>query len=141
MSYQLQVKTSFVSPMTLKVLPEYGYLPIFIIRNIGNSNLIGKYSGTAIHMRELAPSNELFRERRDNLISFEEFSKKYIIEMSEVNFVSVIDRLNYLANLSDARGVVLMGYGSDDKNCHRSILSGILNNMKILDDRVTELIL
>ena len=92
-------------------------------------------------MRELAPSNELFRERRDNLISFEEFSKRYVIEMSEVNFVSIIDRLNYLANLSDAKGVVLMGYGSDDKSCHRSILSSILNNMKILDDRVTELIL
>ena len=58
MSYQLQIKTSYVSPLTLKVLPENGYLPIFIIRSIYNSDLIGKYSGTAVHMKELSPSSE-----------------------------------------------------------------------------------
>ena len=77
MGYQLQVKTSFVSPVTLKIFTENGYLPIFIIRNISNSELIGKYNGTAVHFRNLAPSTELFRAKRDGLIDFTEFSKRY----------------------------------------------------------------
>ena len=141
MGYQLQVKTSFVSPVTLKIFTENGYSPIFIIRNISNSELIGKYNGTAVHFRNLAPSTELFRAKRDGLIDFTEFSKRYIIEMSNVNFVEVIDKLNYLAELSNARGVILMGYGSDDKICHRSILSNLINSMGILNSHITEIIL
>lgn len=141
MGYQLQIKTSFVSPVTLKIFTENGYLPIFIIRNINNSELIGKYSGTAVHFKDLAPSTELFRAKRDEVIDFTEFAKRYIIEMSNVNFVDVINKLNYLAELSNARGIILMGYGSDDKKCHRSILSNLINSMKLLDSRVTEIIL
>lgn len=141
MGYQLQVKTSFVSPVTLKLFTENGYLPIFILRNISNSELIGKYSGTAVHFKELSPSTELFRSKRDGIIDFTEYIKRYIIEMSSVNFVSIIDRLNYLADLSKARGVVLLGYGSDDKKCHRSILSNLINSMDLLNSRITEIIL
>lgn len=141
MSYQLQIKTSYVSPLTLKVLPENGYLPIFIIRSIYNSDLIGKYSGTAVHMKELSPSSELFRARRDGLIGFEEFAKRYIIEMSGVNFRDVVGKFNYLSSLSGARGVVLMGYNEDDKECHRSILRDLLNDTGLLLNRVTEIIL
>ncbi len=141
MGYQLQIKTSFVSPVTLKVFTENGYLPIFIIRNISNSELIGKYSGTAVHFKDLAPSTELFRAKRDGVIDLTEFSKRYIIEMSSVNFVDVINKLNYLAELSKARGIILMGYGSDDRVCHRSILSNLINSMEILNSRITEIIL
>lgn len=141
MSYQLQIKTSYVSPLTLKVFPEHGYLPIFIIRNIYNSKLIGKYSGTAIHMKELAPSNELFRAKRDGQIDQEEFAKRYIIEMSRVNFMETLGKFNYLASLSDAKGIVLMGYGEDDQLCHRSILRDLLNETGLLLNRVVEVIL
>lgn len=140
MSYQLQVKTSFVCPMNTFILPKCGYLPIFIIRSIYRSDLIGKYSGTAVHMKELAPSNELFRAKRDGLIGMEEFAKRYIIEMSEVNLRDVISRFDYLASLSGAKGVVLMGYGSDDTLCHRSILRDLLNDTGLLIERVTEII-
>ena len=141
MGYQLQIKTSFVSPVTLKIFTENGYLPIFVIRNISNSELIGKYSGTAVHFKELSPSTELFRDKRDGVIDFTEFTKRYIIEMSNVNFVGIVDKLNYLSELSGARGVILMGYGSDDKKCHRSILSNLINSMGILNSRITEIIL
>lgn len=136
----LEIKTSFVSPITLQVFIEHGYLPIFIIRNIGNSTLIGKYSGTAVHFKNLAPSTELFRAKRDSLIPQEEFTKRYIIEMSEVNFPEIIRKLEYLKEISGSRGIVLLGYGSDDKICHRSALAGILNESGLLEKRVTEII-
>lgn len=140
MKSKLEIKTSFVSPITLKIFSEQGYLPIFIIRNIKPSELIGKYSDTSIHFKNLAPSNELFRAKRDSIIDFEEFSKRYIIEVSEVNLQKIIERLEYLAGLSGAKGVVLLGYGSDNKICHRSILASLLNESGLLENRVTEII-
>lgn len=141
MKSNLEIKTSFVSPITLKVFSEHGYLPIFIIRNIKNSELIAKFSDTSIHFKNLAPSNELFRAKRDEVINFDEFAKRYIIEMSTINFQRVIERLEYLAKLSGARGVVLLGFGSDNKICHRSILAGLLNDSGLLENRITELII
>lgn len=140
MKSQLEIKTSFVSPITLKLFPEQGYLPIFIIRNIRPSELIGKYSDTSIHFKNLAPSNELFREKRDSIIDFEEFAKRYIIELSDLNLQKIIERFEYLAKLAGAKGVVLLGYGSDNKICHRSILASLLNESGLLESRVTEII-
>lgn len=140
MSYQLRIVTSYVSPLNLKIFPENGYLPIFIIRSIHNSNLIGKYSGTVVHMKELSPSSELFRAKRDGLIDREEFVKRYIIEMSNINLLDMVNKFNYLASLSGAKGVVLMGYNSDDRECHRSVLRDLLNDTGLLSNHVVELI-
>lgn len=140
MSYQLRIVTSYVSLLNLKIFPENGYLPIFIIRSIYNSNLIGKYSGTVVHMKELSPSSELFRAKRDGLIDREEFVKRYIIEMSNINLLDMVNKFNYLASLSGAKGVVLMGYNSDDRECHRSVLRDLLNDTGLLSNRVVELI-
>lgn len=141
MKSQLEIKTSFVSPVTLQIFIENSYLPVFIIRNIGNSSLIGKYSGTAVHMKNLAPSAELFRSKRDGHISLQEFEKRYIIEMADTNLAEVVRKLEYLAEISGARGIVLLGYGTQDKVCHRSILANLLNESGLLEKRVTELIL
>lgn len=140
MSYQLRIVTSYVSPLNLKIFPENGYLPIFIIRSIHNSSLIGKYSGTVVHMKELSPSSELFRAKRDGLIDREEFVKRYIIEMSNINLLDMVNKFNYLASLSGAKGVVLMGYNSDDRECHRSVLRDLLNDTGLLSNHVVELI-
>lgn len=140
MSYQLRIVTSYVSPLNLKIFPENGYLPIFIIRSIHNSSLIGKYSGTVVHMKELSPSSELFRAKRDGLIDREEFIKRYIIEMSNINLLDMVNKFNYLASLSGAKGVVLMGYNSDDRECHRSVLRDLLNDTGLLSNHVVELI-
>lgn len=141
MSYQLRIVTSYVSPLNLKIFPENGYLPIFIIRSIHNSSLIGKYSGTVVHMKELSPSSELFRAKRDGLIDREEFVKRYIIEMSNINLLDMVNKFNYLASLSGAKGVVLMGYNSDDRECHRSVLRDLLNDTGLLSNHVVELII
>lgn len=137
----LKINTSFVSPITLKMFIEHNYLPIFILRNISNSNLIGKYSNTSIHLKDLAPSNELFREKRDMIIDFNEFTKRYIIEISHVDFSQLISKLENLAKVSGAERIVLLGYGSDNTICYRSILAGLLNDSNLLENKVTELII
>ncbi len=139
MKSKLNLYTSFVSPMTLDEIVKAEMLPVFIIRSIHNSQLIGKYSDTAIHFKQLAPSTELYRDRRDGVISLLDFQKRYVIEMSEINFQDIVKRLDYLASLCSASGVVLMGYGEDINLCHRKILSELLNNSGLLENLITEL--
>lgn len=141
MKTELKIFTSFVSPYTLDSFTAKGLLPIFIIRNISNSPLIGCYSGTAVHMRDLAPSNELFREWRDKKITDEEYLKKYALEVSGVDLEQFLRDLEKLVQLSRARGVILLGYGQDKTRCHRSILAEVLNSSGLLVNRVAEIIL
>lgn len=136
------VHTSFISPWTWKTLViEGNYLPILVIRNIKNSNVIGHLSDTSVHFKELSPSNELFRLKRNSEIDITEFQKRYLIELANVNIPSVIDRFIQLHEVSGARGIVIFGYGSNDEVCHRSVLSSLLNSTGLFRDRITELIL
>lgn len=140
MKSSLKIYTSFVSPLTMDVYVKSGYLPIFIIRNIGNSELIGKYSGTAVHFKILSPSTELYRLKRDNQITNEEFQKRYALEISAVNLEEQIKNWEMLAKCSGAKGIVLLGYGSNDKICHRSTLRSLLNNSGLLEGKVSEIL-
>ena len=78
---------------------------------------------------------------RDNLINFDEFSKKFIIELSEINFQNIIKRFEQLVTICDAQAIVLMGYGSNYSESHRKVLSDILNRSGLLTYEVKELIL
>jgi len=137
----LKIYTSFVSPTTLREFTKNDLLPIFIIRNIESSELIGKYSGTAIHLRELAPSTELFRKKRDSIITIEEFKKLYSVEISKINLKDIVKKLELLATCSQAKGIVLLGYGSSCSKCHRSILGDILNSSDLLNNKVQEILI
>lgn len=141
MKSKLRIYTSYVSPLTLETITKNNILPIFIIRSIHNSQLIGKYSDSALHFKILSPSDMLYRNRRDGIISDLEFKKGYIIEMSKVNLQEVVRRLDYLASLSGASGVALMGYGSSYDSCHRKILSELLNGSGLLENDIKELII
>lgn len=141
MKSKLKIYTSYVSPANLQLIVEKNLLPIFIIRSIHNSQLIGKYSDSSIHFKILAPSDQLFRDRRDGKISDLEFKKGYIVEMSRVNFQEVIRRIDYLASLCGASGVVLMGYGQQYDTCHRKTLSELLNGSGLLENSIKELII
>lgn len=141
MKSKLKIYTSYVSPMTLDIIVKHNILPVFIIRSIHNSQLIGQYSDTSIHFKDLAPSTELYRARRDGLISDLEFDKRYIIEMSKINFQDTIKRLDYLASLCGASGVVLLGYGNDYSKCHRRLLSELLNSSGLLENKIKELVI
>lgn len=141
MKSELKINTSFVSPATLERFRSNNILPIFIVRNIENSELIGQYSGSPVHLKELSPSNELFRKKRDKALSIDEFKKLYAIEITErVDLKKVIDKLESLVELSGARSVVLLGYGSDYDSCHRSVLAKILNGSGLLEKPVKELV-
>lgn len=141
MKSELKINTSFVSPATLEKFRSNNILPIFIVRNIENSELIGQYSGSPVHLKELSPSNELFRKKRDKALSIDEFKKLYAIEITErVDLKRIIDKLESLVELSGARSVVLLGYGSDYDSCHRSVLAKILNGSGLLEKPVKELV-
>lgn len=141
MKSELKINTSFVSPTTLERFRSNNILPIFIVRNIENSELIGQYSGSPVHLKELSPSNELFRKKRDKALSIDEFKKLYAIEITErVDLKRIIDKLDSLVELSGARSVVLLGYGSDYDSCHRSVLAKILNGSGLLEKPVKELV-
>ena len=139
MKSNLKIYTSFVSPKNLTDIINDNLLPIFILRNIRNSELIGKYSDTAIHFKNLAPSDKLYQTRRDKLITREEYEKRYIIELSEQpNFQNIIKKLEQLTELCGADGVVILDYGFGNNESHRNILSSLLNNLDILNYKITE---
>lgn len=137
----LRIYTSFVSPLTLGTFMEKGLLPIFILRNISGSEVIGKWSETPVHCKELSPSNELFRQMRDKQITLAEYQKKYAIEISSVRLEDLVQKWEMLAEISGAKGVVLLSYGSDDKKCHRSVLRTIFNSSEILETNIAEILL
>ncbi len=141
MKSKLNIYTSYVSPTTLRAIVDNNLLPIFIVRSIYNSQLIGRWSDTAIHFKILAPSDKLYQNKRDGKISELDFKKYYVIEMSKINFQDIIKKLDNLANLSGANGVVLMGYGSSYDSCHRKLLSELLNGSGLLENKIKELII
>lgn len=141
MKSKLNIYTSYVSPTTLRTIVDNNLLPIFIVRSIYNSQLIGRWSDTAIHFKILAPSDKLYQNKRDGKISELDFKKYYVIEMSKINFQDIIKKLDNLANLSGANGVVLMGYGSSYDSCHRKLLSELLNGSGLLENKIKELII
>lgn len=139
MKSELKIYTSFVSPENLIDIVKNNLLPIFILRNIKNSVLIGKYSDTAIHFKYLAPSDELYQSRRDNKITREEYEKRYIIELSkQPDLVNTVKKLEKLVSLCNADGVVLLDYGIDGKESHRGILANILSNLNLLEYKIEE---
>lgn len=136
--YDLKIITSFVTPYTLNYFIKNELLPIFILRNIRNSDLIGKYSDSAIHFKDLSPSNELFQSRRDRKIEIEEYKKRYLDEIKHINLNQVLKRFINLRNISGAKGIVLMSYGSNSVGCHRTFLAEYINNLNLLKDSITE---
>ena len=136
--YDIEIITSFVAPYTLKYFIKNDFLPIFILRSIHNSKLIGKYSDSAVHLKDLSPSNELFQARRDRKIEIEEYKQRYLDEIKHIDFNQIIKRLINLKDISGAKGIVLMSYGGNPVGCHRTFLAEYLNNSGLLKNKITE---
>jgi uncharacterized protein YeaO (DUF488 family) len=136
--YDIEIFTSFVTPYTLDYFIKNNLLPVFILRNIRNSNLIGKYSDSAIHFKEFSPSNELFQTRRDRKIEIEEYKRRYLDEIKHIDLSQKLKHLTNLKKISGAKGIILMSYGSNPKECHRSFLAEYLNNSNLLEKEITE---
>ena len=140
MSYKLKIKTLSISKNSLDKVIESNYLPIFAIGDIKNIPFISVYNNTSIHLGYLAPSSSIFNKKTTGLIDFNEFAKEYIIELSKINFIETINKLNYLLDISKADGIILFDndINTDYEYCYRSILSDVLNSTGILDNKVTE---
>ena len=83
----------------------------------------------------------MFRQKRDRAIGVDEFKKLYAIEITgRVDLKKIINKLESLAELSGARSIVLLGYGSDYNSCHRSVLAKLLNESGLLEKPVKELV-
>lgn len=137
----LKIRTSFVSPLTLKALVENEWLPIFIIRHIDNNTLISKYAGTPVHLFWLAPNSDLFHSWRDGVLDWEDYADLYADDiLSTVRMKDLIERLEILRSTSGAKGVVLMGYGENMNTCHRSVLAKLINQSDLLLDPVKEIV-
>ena len=135
----IKIYTSFVSPVTWnKLVKEKNLLPILAIRNIKNSNIIGYLDNTAVHMKELAPSHELFRAKRDKEIDLLSFKKQYLVELSKISISGIVDKFIQLFNVSGADGIVIFGYGSDYESCHRSIFSDMMNTTEYFKNKIKE---
>lgn len=135
----LLIYTSYVSPANMKMFEKNELLPIFILRNIRNSKLIGKYSDSAVHFKDLSPSNALYQAKRDKKISIEEFKEDYKREISNIPLENILKRLKSLAEISNAKAIVLLGYGSDSSVCHRTVLSELLNQSGLLSTPIKEI--
>lgn len=139
MSSNLLIYTSFVSPLTMKMFKQNEILPTFVLRNIRNSELIGGFSDSVIHLRDLSPSNELYQAKRDHKITIKEFKEKYREEIKHITLESIIKRLENLRNICNANAVVLLGYGSNSEICHRSVLRELLNSSGLLINKIKEI--
>ena len=140
MKSNLIVYTSYITPENLEyVVKDLNMLPIFILRSIRNSELIGKYTGSAIHFMNLSPSSLVFQAYRDGLIGLEEYKKRYLIEISNLKMYEIVGKFESLCNISEANGIVLFAYGEDPNLSHRSVLSELINNSEVLEKQITEL--
>ena len=69
-----------------------------------------------------------------------QYQKRYAIEISDVDLESLIREWELLAECAGAKGIVLLGYGSNDLSCHRGTLRAILNSSGVLINKAEEII-
>lgn len=134
----LNLWTSFVTPERLSLAIKNNFLPIFIARSISNSGLIGKWNGTGVHFSQLAPSPVLLREWKGGQIDDKTFEEKFREEQQQVDYEQIIKKISLLCDYSNAKGAILFGYGEDPSQCHRSVISKIINEKKLLNNLVLE---
>ena len=103
MKSQLQIYTSFVSVKNLKRCTELNLVPIFVMKKIFNSEIIGIYSGTALHFPELSPSNSLYHSYIDNDIDFNTYTESYKEELLNLDLSEVSSRLEMLTDLCEVK--------------------------------------
>ena len=139
MESNLKIYTSSITKENIDNSISKNLLPLFIPRNLIGNDLVGKYSGSAIHLRMLSPSGSLWWKRKSGEIDFETFSKNYMIELSSLNFQTIIKKLESLSEVSNADGVVLFDFDETPSESCRFILSELFNKSGILTKTVEEL--
>lgn len=135
----MEVYTGRISVNNIKLLSEKGYLPIFICRYM--NPMVSMYKNTKVHCLSLSPSSSLLFDSKEGRITFDEYKKRYLEEISHENVSNILSTYIDLAECLDAKGVVLMCYCRDRDRCHRGILSEYLFDSGILNYKPKELVL
>lgn len=138
---KLKIKTSFVSPVTMEKFSNNNWLPFFCLRSIYKSPLIGKYTDTSIHLKELSPSSILYQKFRDEILNKNEYFEEFKKEIQDINIRGILEKIEYMVDLCDAEGAVLLTYGTDSNISHRSVLRDLINDLNILETPIEEYIL
>ena len=127
----MKIYTSYISKENIEELVRLNYLPMFIIRNMRDSKLLGPYSDTCLHLRELSPSTELLWEFKKGEIDREEYRKRYLLELIDrrLSFTDLMVKFKTLDEMVSASGIVLLGYSKDPENCHRRYLAEFLEGL------------
>jgi len=96
-----------------------------------DSKLLGAYSDTCLHLRELSPSTELLWEFKKGNIDREEYKNKYLLELVErrISISDLITKFKTLDEMVSSSGIVLLGYPRDPEFCHRRFLAEFLENL------------
>ena len=136
--YNLYIKTSQVTTENIEQIPGMDLLPIFLDSDLRSNPLVSCYNKTAIHFYNLGPSRYLTAKYRAGM-TIEEFSDEYYSELLNKDWRKIIQRLNFLKDLSGAIGVVFIT--GIEKPRFIDITMNFLNNSGLLEDPIEELIL
>ncbi len=72
---------------------------------------------------KVAPSRQLLRQFKHEGLTWEEYTPRYLAEMTRPEAVTEIQRL---AKLAESEPITLMCICEDEDHCHRSLLRGLL---------------
>lgn len=137
----LQIYTSFVSVKNLRrCTVDLNLVPVFAMKKIFNSEIIGIYSETALHLHEFSPSNELFHSFADGEIDLDTYRRDFLSEL-ELSFdlETCISKLETMVKVCGASGVVIMTFGRDPRQGYRPVIVDFLNNSGLLKKPVYEI--
>lgn len=127
----MTIYTGRITVNNINILSSRGFLPVFICRYM--NPMVSIYKGTKVHCLSLSPSSSLLFDSKEGRITFEEYKKRYLEEISHTNVSSTIYTYIELAESLGAEGIVLMCYCKDKDKCHRSILANYLYESKIIN--------
>lgn len=135
MKSKIKLFTSSIDDDNLESIERDGYLPVFAIRNISRFSSIKRYSNTAVHFRNLAPSEKLMIDFKNNIINSKDFEKLYVIELSNVSIQDIIKKFEYLSESNNKKGVVIM---TEDEGSYSTALSLVLKCSGYLIEPITK---
>lgn len=132
--YNLYIKTTHITKENLEEIPKKDLLPIFLDSDLRPNHLVSCYHKTAIHFYNLSPTRYLISKVMAGM-SKEDFKKEYFTELLSKDWAKIIQRLEFLEDLSGAVGIVLMS--TEETPLFIDVLVEFLNKSGFLVNEVT----
>ena len=132
--YNLYIKTTQITKENLEEIPKKDLLPIFLDSDLRPNHLVSCYHKTAIHFYNLSPTRYLISKVMAGM-SNEDFKTEYFTELLSKDWAKIIQRLEFLKDLSGAVGIVLMS--TEETSLFIDVLMEFLNKSGFLVNEVT----